>query len=80
MLVEELINSQIPHLRVGSPADLRPTSRPPLFLRFPIRIGQMEGVENYIKSVVNTDRIMRRWHTANKLLTIDVLTQKAGGM
>jgi hypothetical protein len=63
-LVEGLIGSQIPHHRVCI------TSRPeidikavlvPLALRsisLHDEIGQMEDIENYIKSVVNADRIM----------------------
>ncbi len=42
--------------------------------------GQMEDVNDYIKSVVNTDRMMRRWKAADKQLVIDVLSNKADGM
>jgi hypothetical protein len=40
----------------------------------------MEDIENYIKSVVKTDRMMRRWSAADKQLVIEVLTNKAHGM
>jgi len=40
----------------------------------------MEDVNDYIKSVVNTDRMMRRWKAADKQLVIDVLSNKADGM
>jgi len=40
----------------------------------------MEDIENYIKSVVNTDRMMRRWKPGDKQLVIRVLTNKADGM
>ena len=43
-------------------------------------IGQMVDIENYIKSVVNTDWIMRRWMMNDKQLVIEVLTHKADGM
>jgi hypothetical protein len=42
--------------------------------------GQMKDIENYIRSVVHTDRMMQRWHAADKQLVIEVLTNKADGM
>ena len=86
MFVEELIGSQLPNLRICV------TSRPetdikavldPLtfcFISLHDECGQREDIENYIKSVVNTDRMMRRLNAADKQLVIDVLTNKAHGM
>ncbi len=86
MFVEELIDSQLPNLRICV------TSRPetdikavldPLTFRFISlhdECGQREDIENYIKSVVSTDRMMRRWNAADKQLVIEVLTNKAHGM
>jgi len=86
MFVEELIGSQLPNLRICV------TSRPetdikavldPLtfcFISLHDECGQREDIENYIKSVVNTDRMMRRWNAADKQLVIEVLTNKAHGM
>ena len=42
--------------------------------------GQMEDIEKYIRSVVNTDLKMRRWTAADKELVIDVLIRKSDGM
>ena len=42
--------------------------------------GQKEDIENYIKSIVNADRRMRRWTPVHKQLVIDVLTERADGM
>ena len=42
--------------------------------------GQIGDIDYYIKSVVNTDLIMRRWNAEDKQLVIDVLTKKADGM
>jgi hypothetical protein len=42
--------------------------------------GQMLDIAEYIKSVVNTDSMMRRWKVADKELVIDVLSKKANGM
>jgi hypothetical protein len=43
-------------------------------------IGQRADIENYIKSVVNADRIMQRWKMADKQLVIEVLMHKANSM
>jgi hypothetical protein len=40
----------------------------------------MEDIENFIKSVVNTDTQNRRWKQEDKQLVIDVLTERANGM
>ena len=40
----------------------------------------MEDINNFITSVVNTDRMMRKWKAADKQLVIEVLTNKADGM
>jgi len=86
MVVEKLINSQIPNIRVCI------TSRPETDIKAVLgpstsrstslhdESGQMEDISNYIKSVVNTDRMMRRWKATDKQLVIDVLSNKADGM
>ena len=86
MFVEELMDSQLSNLHICV------TSRPetdikavfdPLTFRFISlhdECGQREDIENYIKFVVNTDRMMRRWNAADKQLVIEVLTNKAHGM
>jgi hypothetical protein len=85
-LIEELIKSQIPHLRICV------TSRPetdikdflePLVLHIVSlhdESGQNRDIEEYIKSVINTNPKNKRWKAADKHLVIDVLTEKADGM
>jgi hypothetical protein len=85
-LIEELFESQIPNLRVCV------TSRPeaeikeflePLVLHtvsLHDESGQKRDIEEYIKSVINTNPKNKRWKGADKQLVIDVLTEKAGGM
>ena len=86
MLVEGLIDSQVPNFRICVTSRLETDITgvlDPLTLHsisLHDQIGQMEDIENYIKFVVNTDRIMRRWKTADKQLVIKVLTDKADGM
>jgi len=86
MVVETLIDSQLPNTRICI------TSRPETDIKAvlcPLTLhstslhdesGQMEDINNYIKSVVNTDRIMRRWKATDKQLVVEVLTNKADGM
>jgi hypothetical protein len=85
-LLNDLIESQAPNLRICI------TSRPEIDIKNslePLRlysvslhneIGQMEDIDSYIKSVINTDPIMRRWKAADKELVIDVLIKKSDGM
>jgi hypothetical protein len=85
-LVEELIDSRIPNLRICI------TSRPETDIKAVLgslafrsislhdEIGQMEDIDNYIKSFVDTDAMMQRWEPADKKLVIEVLRNKADGM
>jgi len=42
--------------------------------------GQKDDIIKYIKSVVHSDRTMRRWREEDKQLVIDVLSDRADGM
>jgi hypothetical protein len=44
------------------------------------QIGQKEDIEAYVKSVVYSDRNMRRWRAEDKKLVVDTLTERADGM
>ena len=85
-LVEELIDSQTPNLRVcvtsRPEVDIKAALDPLTFRSISLHdeIGQMEDIDNYIRSVVNTDRTMRRWKAADKQLVMEVLKNKADGM
>jgi len=86
VLVEELVDSQLPKLRIcvtsRPETDVKAVLDPLAFHSISLHdaIGQMEDIEHYIKSVVKTDRMMRRWNTADKQLVIEALTSKADGM
>jgi hypothetical protein len=85
-LIEELIKSQIPHLRICV------TSRPETDIKDfldPLALhtvslhdesGQKRAIEEYIKSVIGTNPKNKKWKAAHKQLVIDVLTRKADGM
>jgi hypothetical protein len=86
MLLEDLIDSQLPNLRICV------TSRPEIDIKVALEplsfrsvslhdeSGQIEDIDNYIRSVVNKDPKMRRWKPADKELVIDVLINKSDGM
>jgi hypothetical protein len=85
-LLEGLIKSQIPNLRICI------TTRPemdikdvldPLILRSVCLHDQSEqkrDIEEYVKSVINTHPKNKRWKAEHKQLAIDILTDKADGM
>jgi len=85
-LLAELVDSKIPNLHICV------TSRPEAdimdalhsFTSHSISLQderrQRDDIEDYIKSIVNNDRGMRRWKPQDKQHVIDVLTKNANGM
>jgi hypothetical protein len=85
-LVEGLIESQIPNLRICV------TSRPEADITTVLgrltsssvsihdEKGQSEDINNYIKWAVNEDRKNKKWRMEDKKRVIDILTKRAGGM
>jgi len=85
-LVEELVSLHIPNLRICV------TSRQEADIQLALdrlashsislhgESGQIQDIIEYVRSVVNTDPMMRRWKAVDKELVIDVLTNKADGM
>jgi len=86
ILLEDLIDLQLPNLRIcvtsRPEVDIKLVLEPLAFRSVSLHdeSGQMEDIENYIKSVANTSRRMRRWKAEHKELVIDVLTDRADGM
>jgi hypothetical protein len=85
-LIEELVGLQLPnvHLCVASrpEIDIRMVLEPLTSLRISLHdeTGQKEDIVRYIKSVIYSDRNMRKWTEENKQLVVDVLSDKAEGM
>jgi hypothetical protein len=85
-LLQDLIDLKLSHLRIcvtsRPEADIKPVLEPLTFRSFSLHDerGQKEDIENYIKSVVTTNRRMQRWKPEHKQLVIDVLTERADGM
>jgi len=86
MLLEDLINSHLPDLRIcvtsRPETDIKPILDPLTFRSVSLHdeSGQKEDIEGYIKWVVSTNRYMRRWKPEHKQLVIDILTERADGM
>ena len=86
MPLEDLINSRLPNLRIcvtsRPEVDIKLALEPLTFRSISLHEerGQIEDIERYIRSVVNTSRKMRRWKPEHKELVIDVLTNRADGM
>jgi hypothetical protein len=85
-LIEELVDLKLSnvHLCVASrpEIDIRLVLEPLTSLKISLHDehGQREDIINYIKSVVRSDRSMRRWREEDKILVIDTLSQRADGM
>ena len=85
-LIEELVKSQFPNLRIcvtsRPETDIKDVLDPLNFRSVSLHdeSGQKQDIEDYIKSVVNTNPRNRRWKAGDKQLVIDVLTNKADGM
>ena len=84
-LVEELVNLRIRHLQNCV------TSRPEADIASDLALafrsislegesGQVKDIAEFIESVVNTDKVMRKWKDTDKQLVIEVLSKKADGM
>jgi hypothetical protein len=85
-MIEELIDLKLPnvHLCVASrpEMDIRIVLEPLTFLKISLHdeIGQKEDIIEYIKSIVRSDRNMRRWKEEDKEFVIDVLSGRVDGM
>jgi hypothetical protein len=85
-LIEELVDLKLPnlHLCVASrpEMDIRVVLEPLTSLKISLHdeSGQKEDITAYIKSVVHSDRSMRRWKEEDRQLVIDTLSERADGM
>ena len=85
-LVEELVHLKLPnvHLCVASrpEMDIRMVLESLTSLKTSLHDenGQKQDIIDYIKSVVRSDRNMRRWREEDQYLVIDTLSQNVNGM
>ena len=84
--LEDLVGSELPnvHICVSSRPefDIRTSLEPLASFRVSLddETGQKADILEYIKSVVHSDRRMRKWSGDDKQLVISTLSEKADGM
>jgi hypothetical protein len=85
-LIEELVKTQVPNLRVCVTSrpepDIKDVLDPLIFRSVSLHdeSGQKRDIEDYIKSVIDTRTIKGRWKEWHRKLALDVLTEKSNGM
>ena len=85
-LLEELVNLQIPNLRIcvtsRPEADIIPILEPLAFRSVSLHVesGQVKDIAEYVRSVILTGVEMQRWKDTDKQLVIDELIKQANGM
>ena len=85
-LIEKLVNLNLPNLRLCITSrpeiDIRTSLEPLTSNRISLhdQIGQKKDIVDYVKSVVYSDKNMRRWREEDKNVVIDVLSNRADGM
>jgi hypothetical protein len=84
--LEELVDLNLPNLRICVTSrpeiDIRTILEPLISLQVSLHdeSGQKQDILDYIRTVVHSDRRMRRWKPEDKQLVIDTLSAKADGM
>jgi hypothetical protein len=85
-LLEDLLDLRIPNLHICI------TSRPEIDIKIVLEplaysavslndeSGKKKDISDYVKTVVNSDRKMRKWRDGDKKLVVKVLSEKADGM
>ena len=85
-LIEELVDLKLPNVHLCATSrpeiDIRMTLEPLTSLKISLHDerGQNEDIIAYIKSVVRSDKKMRRWREEDQDFVIDTLSQNADGM
>jgi hypothetical protein len=85
-ILEELVELHLRHLRLcvtsRVESDIRTVLEPLTCNRISLhdQSGQNEDIVDYIKSVVSSDKMMKRWRAADRELVIKTLSDRAGGM
>ena len=85
-LIEKLVKLNLPNLRIcvtsRPEVDIRASLEPLTTKRVSLhdQRGQKKDIEEYVRSVVYSDRNMKRWRSEDKQLVVETLTEKADGM
>jgi hypothetical protein len=85
-LLNGLISLRLPNLHIcvtsRPEVDIQTFLEPLTSLRISLhnQSGQKKDVMDYIRSVVNSDKKMRRWREEDRKLVIEMLSERADGM
>jgi ankyrin repeat protein len=85
-LVNDLVGLRLPNLHICVTSrpeiDIQTTLEPltTLCVSLHNQIGQREDIVDYVSSVVNSDKKMRRWREEDRKLVINMLSERADGM
>ncbi len=84
--LEDLVGLRLPNVHICLSSrpeiDIQTILEPlaPFLVSLHEERGQMADISRYVKSVVHSDRNMRRWTAENKQLVVDTLSDRADGM
>ena len=85
-ILEDLIKLNLPNLRLFVTSrveiDIR-TALEPLtsnHISLHDESGQSKDIVDYVTSIVNSDKMMKRWRAEDRELVIETLSSRAGGM
>ena len=84
--LDNLVEAQLQNLRLcvtsRPEVDIKAILEPLAFRSVSLEneSGQKKDINDYIESIVHTDKKMKRWTPEHKQLVVDVLTRKADGM
>ena len=85
-LIDNLVGLRVPYLHICVTSrpefDIQAALEPLTTLRVSLhnQTGQKEDIEDYLSSVVHSDKKMRRWREEDRNLVIETLSERADGM
>ena len=85
-LINNLVSLRLPNLHICVTSrpkiDIQTTLEPLTTLQVSLhnQSGQKEDIVDYVSSVVHSDKKMRRWREEDRMLVIEMLSERADGM
>ena len=85
-LIDNLVDLRLPNLHICVTSrpeiDIQTTLEPLTTLRVSLhnQSGQKDDIVEYVSSVVHSDKKMRRWREEDRMLVIEMLSERADGM
>jgi hypothetical protein len=85
-ILEDLIKLHLPNLRLFVTSrveiDIRTALEPLMSNHMSLhdQRGQSKDIVDYVTSIVNSDKMMKRWRAEDRELVIETLSSRAGGM